>query len=372
MNDYLKNYKVRIQALSPIHIGSGVKTGKKEYIYTPGNHRVIIPEEQKMYEDIQKMGYEEDFVKYIMDRNSRYRNLTDWLKNHGYRVEDYQRWKKYEMDAGQAFCSGKAASPKEISAFIKDAYGCPYVPGSSIKGMVRTALIAWEVDRNPQKYESIKREIERNSVLRTSRKECLAKETKQLEAEVLYTLQRDMDKTGNAVNDNLAGLYIGDSRPISTECLTLSQKIDYTLGRKENPLPILRESLIPGTKIDFDINIDTTICPYNMEDIMDALNCLNEIAYHYFYSRFQRGTKQKNTVWLGGGCGFVSKTILYPLFGSEAVRVIDEVYNRTLGRQYEQHKHTMDQGLGIAPHVCKCTKYNGKLYDMGMGKIEIL
>ena len=44
MEEFLKHYRMRIEALSPIYIGSGVKLGKKEYIYMPWNHEVIIPD----------------------------------------------------------------------------------------------------------------------------------------------------------------------------------------------------------------------------------------------------------------------------------------------------------------------------------------
>ena len=56
-------------------------------------------------------------------------------------------------------------------------------------------------------------------------------------------------KVKNAVNDCLSGLHVGDSAPVSLEQLTLSQKIDYTLDGKPKPLPLLRETLIPGTEI---------------------------------------------------------------------------------------------------------------------------
>ena len=67
MKDYLKHYTLKITALSPIHVGSGQKIGKKIYIYTPWDHKVIIPEIQKMYEDMQKHHLEKDFTEYMMD-----------------------------------------------------------------------------------------------------------------------------------------------------------------------------------------------------------------------------------------------------------------------------------------------------------------
>ena len=246
----------------------------------------------------------------------------------------------------------------------------PYVPGSTLKGMFRTALIADEIQKCPEKYERTGREIQSASAERASRKQCLARETKRLEQQIFYTLNRDEKKPANAVNDNLSGLHVGDSQPISVDQLTLSQKIDVTLDGTEKPLNVLRETLIPGTEICFDVSIDTTICPYQMEDIIEALNIFQNICNRYFYARFHWEAKEKNTVWLGGGCGFLSKTVLYPLLGSNAVKVVDNVFKNTLGKNYVVHKHTKDLQLKLAPHVCKCTKYQGKLYHMGMGRIE--
>lgn len=372
MKDYLKHYTLKITALSPVHVGSGQKIGKKIYIYTPWDHKVIIPEIQKMYEDMQKHHLEKDFTEYMMDSRNRLPSLGQWLKEQGFTRKDYEQWKRYEMDAGEAFAQAGRSRPKDIDAFVKDAYGMPYVPGSSIKGMIRTALIAWEIDRNPEKFSRIKEKIFQKSGESENRNYCLAREMSQLEQQVLYTLGLDEKTRGNAVNDNLSGLLVGDSRPIDIEYLTLSQKIDYTLQKQEKALPLLRESLKPGTEIYFDISIDTSVCPYTMEDIIEALNCFQKICYKYFYIRFDRGRDKDGVIWLGGGCGFLSKTIIYPLFGEDAVKVIDGIYRNTLGKNYQTHQHTKDTSLRLAPHVCKCTRYHGELYDMGMGRLEVI
>ena len=374
MNGFLKCYKVKITALAPIHVGSGQKIGKKEYIYMPWNQNVIVPEIEKMYADIRRKGLEEEFAGYMMDAGLKGPSLSQWLKRHGMKEADYERWKKYKMEAGEAFVR-QEARPKEIVTFIKDAYGMPYVPGSSLKGMIRTALIARELLHHPEKYERIRRNISLASTQRKKRKEYLSEETSRLEQQIFYLLGRDEKKLGSVVNDILAGIHVGDSDPISVKNLALCQKIDYTLDGKEKPLPILRECLIPGTEICFDVSIDTSLLgekrfPYQMKEIIEALNEIQTLSYCYFYSRFHRGSSEKDIVWLGGGCGFLSKTVVYALFGNEAVPIVDNIFKNTLGRQYENHKHMKDKGLKLAPHACKCTRYQGILYDMGMGRIE--
>lgn len=369
MKDYLEHYEGKIYALSPIYVGSGEKIKKNAYIYAPRNHRVVISDIEKMYTALRKKGLEREFTNYLMSSGNRGPSLAQWLGSQRISEKEWREWKQYEMDAGEAFLKPEAR-PKEIDSFCKDAYGMPYVPGSSIKGMLRTALLAAEIENNPEEYRRIASEISVNAQERSNRVRCLAKETQKLEQQAFYTLRRE-ERSSSAVNDHMAGLMVGDSDPIELEQLTLSQKIDFTLDGTERPLPILRETLKPGTEIRFSLTIDRTLCPYSIKEIESALDQFQKTCYDNFYMRFHRGTKEKGVVWLGGGCGFPTKTVLYPMFGRKAVRVIDQINRNTLHpKVYAQHKHAKDVGLGVAPHVCKCTKYQGKLYDMGMGRIE--
>ena len=369
MQQFLKHYRVKIRVLSPIHIGSGEKIKRKEYIYMPWNHRVIIPNVEKMYEDVCARGWEKEFTSFLMDSRNGEMPLSTWLAQKKLREADYEAWKLYEMDAGEAFVD-RTSRQQEIDAFVKDAYGLPYVPGSSVKGMFRTALLVWEIKKKPEAFWQICQEIQMSAPRKAKRKDYLSRENQKLEQQILYTLSRDEKKLSSAVNDCLAGLHVGDSESLSTDQLTLSQKIDYTLDGKQKPLPLLRESLIPGTEICFSLSIDTQLCPYDIDDLLEAAEVFQQVCNQYFYSRFHRTVTAGHAVFLGGGCGFLSKTVLYALFGEDAVMVIDQVFKNTLGRQYSVHKHQKDIGWKIAPHVCKCTTYQGKLYDMGIGQIS--
>ena len=61
------------------------------------------------------------------------RLTSEWLKQNGFRGTDYEQWKRYEMDAGET-SDPRARKQWEIQSFMKDPYGMPYVPGSSLKG----------------------------------------------------------------------------------------------------------------------------------------------------------------------------------------------------------------------------------------------
>ena len=368
-----EHYKMKIETLSPVHIGNGVSIGKKEYIRLLREQKVIIPDFNRMYMDIQKKGRRRQFEEFLLKND--WGDLSYWLKENGFVKQDYERWTKYQLDDNGAFIkanNGGNATPKEIMAFVKDPYGMSYVPGSSIKGMIRTALLAWEIHKNPLKYNDVKAGIARSEPC-GNRKFYLSTETNNLEKSTFHTVKRENVKPENAVWSNMAGLIISDSEPIPVEQLTLSQKIDFSLQGKENPLPLLRETLIPGTQVFFSISIDREICPYSLNEILEALDYFQEICYEYFYKRFGRGKKGGGIIWMGGGVGFLSKTIMYPLFGNDAYRMVDKTFMVTVGsKNYNNHHHDKNNRLKLAPHVCKCTRYQGELYDMGMARIEVI
>lgn len=372
MQDYLKEYQMRVTALSPIHVGNGMKIGKKEYIQQGETAPVIVPNMAKMFSTLHRLNKEQAYAEFMLNKKI---GLGQWLKEQKISGQYIESWKRYSMDAGDAFVrrnTGKRdATPKEIMCFMKDAYERPYIPGSTLKGMFRTALLCWRVYKNRDKYKQELSNLVRATDYEGKRKTYLQEETKTLETAVFHTLGRD-DKRQNAVNSIMSGFVVSDSKPISEKQLILAQKIDYNLYYEEKNLPILREALMPETQIDFSITIDNTICDVTIEELMEALEYFKKAVYDYFYAKFGRGCTIDGTVWLGGGTGFLSKTILYPLYERRAVELTDKVFQMTLGKKYKEHKHNSDVVNGASPHVCKCTRYRGKLYDMGAGKIEIL
>lgn len=371
--NYLKHYEMELIILSPVYIGSGEKIGKKEYIFLPLKKRVLVPDLGKMYTALMKKRADWEYQEYMLEDTPI--PLGIWLKDHKFTMQDYQSWTKYEMNSGDALLGngGKQGRTHEIQCFIKDAYGMPYIPGSSIKGMIRSALLAYEVKKNPKKYENIKQDILSNIGNKASRTKFLQKEDLELETMVFHILNREGQKRENAVNSIMAGIIVGDSSPIDPKRLTLSQKIDYTLSKTERTFPLLRETIMPETRVLFELTIDTQICQYKIEDIKAALELFNEICYERFYSHFGRGDNRKGIVWIGGGVGYLSKTVIYSLFDREAVQVAQGIFKGTLSEKiFRQHKHDKDRSLGVSPHVCKCTRYNNQLYDMGKCQLRVL
>ena len=378
MTEYLKHYRMELVAVGPVHIGSGKKLLKKEYIFRWRKGTVLIPDETALYRGIRKYQLEDEFTDFLMNGNP-YDDLGGWLDRQKVPRTEYERWVAYRLEGGDLLAEkGKGV---DVQTFMKDSYGKPFVPGSSIKGMLRTVLLAGELQSAQGKYRSSASAIIRNAGASGVRRDrYLKNEVSDIENTAFHTLHRK-DERGkeiqlkNAVNDCLSGLVVSDSDPIEPSNLILCQKMDVTVDGEVNKLNVLRESLRPGTVIRFSITIDPKICQYTINDIMAAVDAFNDLYYDLYLKRYPRTDRPSSgTVYLGGGTGFFTKTVLYPLLGySDGLETAIKVFDHTLPRNVgKQHKHYLDKRQGVSPHMLKCTEYRGKRHQMGMCNLKLV
>jgi CRISPR-associated protein Csm5 len=362
MKDYLKHYVIIVETLAPLFIGCGEKLGKKEYVYNRNEKQAYIMDVSRMYAEILKKRLGPSYETYLLKEN---KDLLIWMRENQVSKSEYKNWTKYQLDCSDAEIYGKN---KEISLFTKDPYGNPYIPGSSLKGALRTILLGADLKKSFTGRGTTE-QIKNNSRIRTSRKKYLAREVKELESEVFHTLNWKKSKKQDAVNDELSGLRISDSEPLTTKDLILCQKIDRNISGTERKMPLLRECLKPKTKVKFQLTIDETICDYTVDRILNAIDEVFQ-SNLAFYEKFGKIDKSsEHTFYFGGGSGFVSKTIEYSLYPErEAVQVVSNIFRNTTPRN---HGHAQDMKLRVSPHIQKVTHYSGKRYEFGFCSIKI-
>jgi len=367
MKEYLKAYKARIHVMSPTFVGSGKEINKKEYRLSGEEQKVVIYDPGKFYQLMQKAGKASRYEDYLLRGNS---NLEMWMQDNRVGNSDVADAVRYSVSWGDRLQLGNSRT--QIMEFCKDPYGKPYVPGTSIKGMLRTILLGYEISKNSNRYGEPSTQIRSFKTERPSNK-AYQNSTKEVESIAFNTLGRDEKSKKNAVNDILQGLIISDSKPIELDRLVLCQKIEYHINGEEKPLNLLRECLCPGTDIEFAVTIDSSSCPYDANTIMAAIKKFNEMYYNCFLSKFGLKENPDDTVYLGGGVGFVSKTFIYPMFGAvEGVKVTQKVFENTLKtRIFTEHGHKKDIMNGVSPHILKYTKYKKGKHQMGMCRFVI-
>lgn len=369
MNGYLKSYQVVMRSIGPVFIGSGKEISKKEYVFL-NQSQVGMIDAWKLYDEMKRRKKETGFEGYILGNDNM--SLNSWLKKQGIEIKEIKPFVKYALDCGDAVIE-KGSNRLQVMECIKDAYGNPYIPGSSLKGMFRTILLGADILKNQKKYQIVKQNLKRNVEMdKSNRNAYLKRDTKNVETIAYRILSRKEEKQEDAVSDVLQGLIISDSEPLSIDSLVLCQKIDLHTDGTERSLPILRECIKPGTKIKFTITVDTSICNLTNDSLMEAVKVFMESYHRNFAMAFTSiEMSGENEVLCGGGCGFVSKTIVYPMYGKEeGIAITQKVFDKT--KVPRVHKHYRDKEYGASPHIMKCTKYRGKLYQMGKCRIETM
>lgn len=367
MKSVLKVYDVVLTVHGPMFIGSGQDIKKKEYIYDKRRRKIMIPKLEKMYSDLCKMGKQREYERYMLTDNRT--GLGEWLEQQRVPESYLKAWKAYELDCGDYV--GERGKTLEVRSCVKDAYGNPYIPGSSLKGMIRTCLLAYDIRKNPEKYKSEKQNIQA-SILKNEkvrRNSYLIKEEKAIEEVAFHKLGRT-EKRYEMVNDYMSGVIISDSAPLSVDDLVLCQKVEEHTDGVEKRLNLLRECVKPDTVVHFQMTLDMGICKTSAEEILKAIAEFSNSYYQLFSGKFPHVDRPaENVVWLGGGAGYVSKTVVYALFGKEGVRLIPQIYRKT--EVPREHKHDQDAKKGVSPHILKLTQYQGKRYQFGECTIEL-
>ncbi|MCL2217993.1 MAG: type III-A CRISPR-associated RAMP protein Csm5 [Defluviitaleaceae bacterium] len=353
MNNHLKQYRMTLKTMSPIHIGSGETIGKREYIYDKREQNVYFPDLHKIINALKKHSLLGEYEKFLLGKpGDLFRFLTDNRVN----------WKTW-CDKPISVRGVADEQFNQISTFVKDPYGYPYVPGSSLKGAFRTIALCHEARR--------RRLDPRLPEPRTMRKN--PREAKDIEASLLNILERNEKKKSNAVNDIMAAYRFSDSKPISRDALAICRKIDCpTAGKNRDPksLPTFRECIIPGTLITLTLTIDTALLrgKRQLPDFLELLADFNAAYYEGFQKFFpQTEPNSSNTIYLGGGTGFLTKTMLLGLPSGKRLNFTAGYLDKT----FRKHKHHEDIRLGVSPHTLKLTEYYGNLYEMGMCEVDI-
>ncbi|MDR3062857.1 MAG: type III-A CRISPR-associated RAMP protein Csm5 [Methanobrevibacter sp.] len=157
MGSNIKSYKCRLQTLSPVHIGSGKTFSSSEYL----PFKVKVRNKKLNEEEIRNKIRRINFDKYFMSlSDSKKDDFIEYISEYSSNLKDFDKkisneYKRYELTN-----QSKAYYPKEIKEHIKTMDEL-YIPGSSLKGAIKTALFYDNINRSD--ISNIHRLIKRGS-----------------------------------------------------------------------------------------------------------------------------------------------------------------------------------------------------------------
>ncbi|MCD5552737.1 type III-A CRISPR-associated RAMP protein Csm5, partial [Lactobacillus delbrueckii subsp. lactis] len=206
-----REFEFKLRTLAPVFIGSGETYKQREYIYE--NDAYYFPNFVTLYRKLSSnQRQQEAFENYLMSSRIQEKNmrLGEFLRKINFTDRDLGGY-SIKATGVEVENNGDPDRLNEIAKFIKDPQGRPYIPGTSLKGAIRTILI--------------------------------------------NTRFKGVEKIPWGGSDDIFhDIRVSDSEPLKLSSLVITKKWDYNT-RKDgpNPLPLTRECLKPYTKVVFTI-----------------------------------------------------------------------------------------------------------------------
>lgn len=403
--------KMCLKVVTPINIADGIVLGAKDYLYDSSRQKVYFLNLHQWHMFIYKHMLLEKYESYLANFRDK-QSLLEWLRMQGYDIDDVRTVITSEAQATVNLMDNeKKKTLNDINRHIQQPDGSLYVPGSSIKGVFRTAIlykllqkrqdikskywcyIKQQVDiiEKLMKEERKPRELQimPYSVIKKKKDQATKEIDKliaSLESELLHTLRLKDYKERNISNKNavcsaMRGLQVSDTYASRNMQTAILQKVDGGFDKfgKASPkkLPIFRECMLPKAELFFDVKIEkavmSTIGINTVDDLLKATHSffaavtdLLQQAFEKEYQEAFQGVAAGN-MFLGGNTGFLSKTLLAMLApdkdtAKNTIKVL-------LDKSFKNHKHLLRDKI-IAPRTLKCTNYNGKLMLMGVAEVR--
>lgn len=359
--EQLQQYELILTVRSPLFVGSGQSYQRTEYIYDRRSNRISVLHRNRFICFLTENDLADSYEQFILSGST---NLHSFLRQEcGLDEAGIRDLCVYDLPAGDALDAEH--SLKDIQTFMRDSAFRPYVPGSSVKGALRTVLL----------YQS----MQERGILGSKNWRDYSKTEGIPEREYLNTLHFVNDSKGktrlDAVSSLLRGVLVSDSEPISNNAMTLTGKRDVTFNGEINAINLCREAVAPGTRIRFSLTLDQSVLHGKLtaESIMDAIEKFDQYYEESYASGFAQPEKaalgrMNHCLILGGGAGFFSKSLAYPYYGEkQALYEVSEYMNHS----FQGHGHQYDEKWGMSPHMMKYTQWNGKMYPYGICEVSM-
>ncbi|HCJ67129.1 MAG TPA: type III-A CRISPR-associated RAMP protein Csm5 [Elusimicrobia bacterium] len=244
--------KIKLKTLSPVHIGSGEEISPLEYLI---DNKFIRINMDALFKDSDFQPLKEKFISSAIQQ----RYIGDLLP-----VDLLRKYPLYILDIHPSTKDYLKEHKTIVKSFIKSA-GRPYIPGSSIKGSILSAVV-WYVLSEAVKVG--KRTEVMNFLVRGGNYEDFLD----------YTFRRFAK--GNRFTQWLDVTDTNFLKPNDALEITLAK---VTGARRSGMLPILFETLKISTEFDFEIK---------RKNVTLEINDLIQIVSQ-FYQRVLQKSKQK-------------------------------------------------------------------------------
>ena len=388
--DRLKPISFVLRVVTPVNIGDGTSLSPIEYLYNYKENTVMLLHQLEWHQYLKRKRLLAEYEKYLTYLKSKPIPLYDWLtrllSRHDFSEIQLGLAVRAKIKANsQEYSSDSKKSLNTFQTCLRSVSGDVYIPGSSIKGVIRTAILYHLLKQDKKTCEELKKEINKliNSNYRGNISGKLNAISRSYEEKLLHKKVTE-ESAGRTIEINqllFRGISCSDAISKNKTTTQVLQKVDLLLSGNKivRYLPLFRESILGGSEFHFTITLDMKLMKLFgiqsgqqlidiVEDYTKSINSLLFGAFKESHSAVFQTLKDMN-MYIGNNTGFLHKTLFAALYDKpeDIVTITKRILKeRDKGIDF---KHELDSI--ISPRTLKATKIDGQLVLTGGVKISV-
>ena len=371
-----------LTCISPIHIGNGELLKQYEYIFTKDRNqqRIYFLDKAKWMTFLVRHDLINDYAQSVFSGRM---NLYGWLQSQRIGSLSAIIREVCNASADVYLVRERQQRVNDISRQVKTPDGVPYIPGSTLKGAIRSAILFHDIRQHPEAYLPFWNRIK--AAMEAGNRRQMRDLAQNIERQAFTRLKQQKNRPDDALQSVMKGLAVSDAMLVGHERDTvILQKYDVSSIRREglkgHPLALFRECIPAGRKFRFSMTLDKDIARLigitSLDDVWQwvrdylAFGLAQEkgVFGHEYKGEFEES--KLADIRLGGGTGFLSKTVYYALApNGEGRTVLANFFDDVLFTRRNCHHHkTKDDRL--TPRTLKLAWADNDRWILGLAAVK--
>ena len=385
MSNRIDHAQLLLTVVSPTNIGGPEKLTTKDYMYNYDAGEVYLLNNYEWFRFLARHNKLAEFELYMQDEMIRPngRTMYDWAKNAigvSQLTKDTLRSAIGSIMKSSIYNKGRKNSLNDITPQIRGVNGDVYIPGSSIKGVIDSAIISHMLRNNKVFRSNVQRELRKVlDVYKRKNARSLFKDIfKMVNLAILKHIHVLTNNEGKPFKGILAsafrGVSVSDAMPIGVIKTEVLKKEDSCVEEDgTHDISVHRECILPNQQFSFTLTLDTAMTKEigitSINQVLDILQEDFDATHKLLASKFKKVNPsifkalEPANAYIGSNTGFVQKTIIMAAFTDDEKTGID-IIRAILAVNFQKAEHDRKDTV-MAPRAIKLVKWNGNYYEMG-------
>lgn len=385
MSNRIDHAQLSLTIVSPTNIGGPEKLTTKDYMYNYDAGEVYLLNNYEWFHFLARHNKLAEFEIYMQNEMVRPngRTMYDWAKNTigaSQLTKDVLGPAIGSIMKSSIYNEGRKNSLNDITPQIRGANGDVYIPGSSIKGVIDSAIISHMLRNNKVFRSTVQRELRKVlDVYKRKNARNLFKDIfKMVNLAILKHIHVLTNNEGKPFKAILAsafrGISVSDAMPMGAVQTEVLKKEDSCVDEDgTHEISVHRECILPNQKFTFTLTLDTAITKEigitSIDQVLDILQEDFDAMHKLLASKFKKVSPsifkalEPANAYIGSNTGFIQKTIIMAAFTDDEKTGID-IIKAILDVNFQKAKHDSKDHF-MAPRAIKLVKWNGNYYEMG-------